>query len=70
MVKYCGFGGKRASNLKRPSKPLFEAKFEERYTPDWDIVSGMGQRNEQVIARYKRGSNFHPHAVRPGESRK
>jgi len=70
MGKYCGFGGKKASNLKRPEKPLFEADFSERFVPGWDLVPGMGQRSEQVVNRYKRGSNFHPHAVRSGESRK
>jgi hypothetical protein len=69
-MKYRGFGGKKASNIKRPDKPLFEVDFSERFVPGWDLVSGLGQRNKQVIERYKRGSNFHPHAQPAGRGGK
>lgn len=46
---------------KRPSKPLNEASASEMYTPGWDQVMGMGQRNKEVTRRYTRGSDNHPH---------
>lgn len=46
---------------KRPSKPLNQGSPCERFTPGWDDVMGMGQRNKQVARRYTRGSKNHPH---------
>lgn len=53
---------------KKPAKPLFEGNKNQKYTPDWDGISGLGQRHKEVVERYGREFPTHLH-MRNGTKR-